>query len=224
MPSPRLNPRRTTVGYAVRRPLLSWLAAHDVAGMRILDVGCGDRPYDALFPSASEIVGFDRPGNAHADVHGEIEAIPVEDASFDVVLCLQVLEHVPDPAAAVRELRRVVKPGGRVLATTHGVYPFHPNPDDLWRWTHTGLEKLFRDNGSWTSVTATAGAGTSATVAMLVAHLVDLLCKRLHVRPLGMPFVFALNAGAEALDRAVPLLRQPIPGALAANYHVEAVV
>ena len=77
------------------------------------------------------------PGNPHADLHGSIDAIPVEDASFDVVLCLQVLEHVPDPAAAVRELRRVVRPGGRVLLSTHGVYPFHPNPDDLWRWTHT---------------------------------------------------------------------------------------
>ena len=78
------------------------------------------------------------PGNPHADLHGSIDAIPVEDASFDVVLCLQVLEHVPDPAAAVRELRRVVRPGGRVLLSTHGVYPFHPNPDDLWRWTQKG--------------------------------------------------------------------------------------
>ena len=221
--SPRMRPRRTTVGYAVRKPLLAWLAAQDVAGLRVLDVGCGDRPYDPLFASAAEIVGFDRPGNPHADVHGEIEAIPVEDASFDVVLCLQVLEHVPDPAAAVRELRRVVRPGGRVLLTTHGIYPFHPNPEDLWRWTHTGLEKLCRDNGTWTSVTATAGCGTAATVAMLVAHVVDLFFKRAPVRLLGRPLVYALNAGGEALDRAVPLLREQIPGSLAANYHVEAV-
>jgi SAM-dependent methyltransferase len=130
---------------------------------------------------------------------------------------------VPDPAAAVRELRRVVRPGGRVLASTHGIYPFHPNPDDLWRWTHTGLERLFRDNGDWSSVSVSAGAGTAATVAMLVAHLVDLLFKRAGVRPLGGPFIFALNAGGEALDRAVPMLSRPVPGSLAANYHVEAV-
>ena len=221
--SERLHPSRTSVQYAVRKPLLDWLAAQDVRALRVLDVGCGDRPYEALLAGAAEIVGFDVPGNPHADIHGSIDAIPVEGASFDVVLCLQVLEHVPDPAAAVRELRRVVKPGGRVLLSTHGVYPFHPNPDDLWRWTHDGLERLFRANGAWSSVTVRPGAGTAATVAMLVAHVIDLLAKRVRLRPLGSPFVVLLNAAGEALDRAVPLLREPVPGSLNANYHVEAV-
>jgi len=221
--NPRLHPSRVSVQYAVRRPLLTWLKAQPVAGRRLLDVGCGDRPYEPLFAGAAEVVGFDRPGNPNADIHGSIEAIPVEDASFDVVLCLQVLEHVPDPGAAVRELRRVVRSGGLVLATTHGVYPFHPNPEDLWRWTDTGLERLFEDNGDWSSLAVTPGAGTALTVAMLVAHLADLFFKRAHVRPLEAPLVFALNACGEALDRAVPLLRAPVPGSLNANFHVAAV-
>ena len=211
-----------SVQYAVRKPLLEWLRAQDVGGARVLDVGAGDRRYEPLL-HAAEVVAFDMPGNPHADLHGSIEAIPVADASFDVVLCLQVLEHVPDPAAAVRELRRVVRPGGRVLASTHGVYPFHPNPDDLWRWTHQGLERVFRTNAEWTSVTVDPGAGTAATTAMLVAHGLDLLCKRAHVRVLGTPFVAGLNALGEALDGAVPLLRQKVPGTLHANYHVTAV-
>jgi SAM-dependent methyltransferase len=213
----RLDPHRTSAQYAVRRPLVEWLRAQDVRGLRVLDVGCGDRPYRELFPDAT---GFDVPGNPHADLHGSIDAIPVGDASFDVVLCLQVLEHVPDPAAAVRELHRVVRPGGRVLLSTHGIYPFHPNPDDLWRWTHQGLERLFLTNAEWTSVTVRAGAGTASTVAMQVAHVLDLALKRAHARAVGAPLIAGLNAAGFALDRMVPPL---VPGTLHANYHVEAV-
>jgi SAM-dependent methyltransferase len=211
------------VQYAVRKPLLEWLAGQDVRRRRVIDVGCGDRRYEELLAGASEIVGFDVPGNPHADLHGSIEAIPAGDASFDVALCLQVLEHVPDPALAVRELRRVVRPGGRVLVSTHGIYPFHPNPEDLWRWTHQGLERLFHANGPWASVSVRPGAGTAATVGMLAAHVIDLLFKRARLRPLGAPFVLLLNAAGEGLDGAIPLLKEPVPGALHANYHVEAV-
>jgi SAM-dependent methyltransferase len=217
--SGRLDPSRGTVQYAVRKPLVDWLRSEQTDA-RVLDVGCGDRPYRELFPNT---IGFDVPGNPHADLHGSLESIPVDDASFDVVLCLQVLEHVPDPGAAVRELRRVVRPGGRVLASTHGVYPFHPNPDDLWRWTQQGLERLFLTNAEWTSVTVRPGAGTAATLAMINGHLIDLLAKRLHVRPLAVPFVALGNAIGEALDNAIPPLRSTVPGTLHANYHVEAV-
>lgn len=216
----RLDPPRTSVQYAVRKPLVGWLRAQDVAGKRVLDVGAGDRPYRELFPTA---VAFDLPGNADADLHGQIDALPLEDESFDVVLCLQVLEHVPDPAAAVRELRRVTAPGGRVLLSTHGIYPFHPNPDDLWRWTSQGLERLFLTSGEWASVTVRPGAGTALTLAMLNAHVLDLLFKRLHARAAAAPFVGAANALGEALDRAVPVLASTVPGTLHANYHVEAV-
>ena len=216
----RLDPSRTSVQYAVRKPLVDWLRAQDVAGQRVLDVGAGDRPYRELFPSA---VAFDLPGNPHAELHGEIDAIPVEDATFDVVLCMQVLEHVPDPAAAVRELHRVVRPGGRVLLSTHGIYPFHPNPDDLWRWTSQGLERLFLTNGEWASVTVRPGAGTALTLAMLNAHVLDLLFKRLRLRAAAAPLVAAGNALGEALDGAIPALRSTMPGTLHANYHVEAV-
>ena len=81
--------------------------------------------------SPREYVGVDVVENPAAELLGPVEALPVDDASFDVVLCTQVLEHCDDPAQAVRELRRVTAPGGRVLASTHGVQVYHPSPGRL---------------------------------------------------------------------------------------------
>jgi SAM-dependent methyltransferase len=218
------RPRLSSAQWAIRAPLERWVEEQAaLARGRVLDVGCGERPYEPLFRSA-EYVGFDVPENPRADLHGSIESIPAEDASFDVVLCLQVLEHVSDPAAAVRELHRVVRPGGRVLLSTHGVYPYHPNPQDLWRWTHAGLDRLFRDNGDWSSVAVTPGSGTTACIAMLLSHYVDLLAKGARLRLLARPLVAALNRAAAAIDARAARLRDPqVPGTLFANYHVEAV-
>jgi hypothetical protein len=57
---------------------------------------------------------------------------------------------------------------------------------------------------------------------MLVAHYIDLLFHRARVRPLGRPLVALVNRAAEALDRTTPLLREPIPGSIFANFHIEA--
>jgi SAM-dependent methyltransferase len=224
----RRRPSAASPTWVVRKPLAEWLeaqareAARAYGRYRVLDVGSGIKPYFPFFqPYADEFVGVDL--GAGADLQGTVEALPVEDASFDVVLCTQVLEHCDDPRRAVGELRRVTRQGGRVLASTHGVMVYHPAPADLWRWTHTGLDRLFRDNADWSSVTVRPASGTTACVGMLVSHFLDLLCHRAHVRPLGRPLVAAINRAAAALDAAVPVLREPIPGSIFANYHVEAI-
>ena len=132
-----------------------WLraqAARARAGdqVRILDVGCGVKPYYPFFArvrpstSASTSSRTRRPSCS-----ARSRRCRSSDASFDVVLCTQVLEHCDDPAQAVRELRRVTAPGGRVLASTHGVQVYHPSPVDYWRWTHEGLRRLFEQNAAW---------------------------------------------------------------------------
>ena len=190
---------------------------------RVLDVGCGVKPYYPWFePFVSDYIGVDIAGNPNAELEGTVEAIPVDDGSFDLVLCTQVLEHCDDPGQGVRELRRVVRDGGRVLLSTHGVQAYHPVPHDRWRWTHEGLERLFLTNASWTAVTVTPAAGTTATLALLLSIYVDLLTSRAHVAPLGRIAVRALNAIGAAIDARVPSLREPGPGTLHANYHVTA--
>jgi SAM-dependent methyltransferase len=218
------NPSYGETNYAVRAPLVRWLQAEAERGdgeRRILDVGCGIKPYEPFFRPYASYVGVDV-GNPAADLEGSVENLPVADDSFDVVLCTQVLEHTTDPARAVRELERVVAPRGRVLASTHGVQVYHPAPDDYWRWTHAGLERLFRENGDWQSVTVRPGAGTAATIAMLVGTYVDLVAQRIHARVAGKPFVYGLNVLGSAIDRTSRGLREPMPGALIANYHIVA--
>jgi SAM-dependent methyltransferase len=184
----------------------------------VLDVGCGVKPYLPFFARAAEYVGVD-PASAEADLRGSAEQIPVEDGGFDLVLCTQVLEHCERPDRAVRELRRVTAPGGRVLASTHGVQVYHPAPVDLWRWTHEGLARLFERNGDWASLEIRPSSGTAACLAALVNTYVDLATRR---NALGRALCTALNAGAAAIDRRSTRLREPGPGTLHLNYHVTA--
>ena len=222
----RRNPPRSSPTYAVRAPIAAWLRREAAAGpgsYRVLDVGCGVKPYYPFFAErASEYVGVDVVENPAADLQGAVESLPVEDGSFDLVLCIQVLEHAEDPAQAVRELRRVVAPGGRVLASTHGVQVYHPAPVDLWRWTHAGLDRLFRDNASWSALTVMPASGTTACLGMLMSIYLDLLGRRAKVPALGSALVGGINRAAAAIDRRSDDLREPRSGSLIANFHVVA--
>jgi SAM-dependent methyltransferase len=110
------------------------------AGSRVLDVGAGTCPYRMAFAHC-EYVAHDFkkyagvklggvPGYGQLDIVSDITALPVEDAVFDAVLCTEVLEHVPEPILALRELARVVRPGGEIIITAplgSGLHmlPFH---------------------------------------------------------------------------------------------------
>jgi SAM-dependent methyltransferase len=216
------------VTYVVRSALAAWVAqearraAADYGRYRVLDVGCGVKPYYPFFqPHAAEYVGVDI-DNPAADLTGSVDELPVPDGSFDVVLCTQVLEHAADPERAVRELWRAAAPGGRVLASTHGVQVYHPAPEDYWRWTHAGLERLFRRAAQWRSVEVAPAAGAASCLAAMADVYVDLLCRRARLVALGRGLVWLANTAGTALDRRFTALREPVPGSLFVNYHVVA--
>jgi SAM-dependent methyltransferase len=117
-------------------------------GGRILDYGCADVPYRHFFPPDADYVGADLAGNPFAALElNDDGTVPVEDDSFDVVLSTQVLEHVTDPGTYLSECFRVLRPGGQLLLSTHGIFVYHPDPDDYWRWTCAGLRRAVSEAG-----------------------------------------------------------------------------
>jgi SAM-dependent methyltransferase len=115
----------------------------------VLDYGCADMPYRHFFAPDVHYVSADLPGNPRAAVEispeGTLGQLP--DESFDAVLSTQVLEHVSDPRVYLSECHRLLRPGGRLLLSTHGMMFFHPDPVDYWRWTGAGLQEEIRRAG-----------------------------------------------------------------------------
>src|SRR4051812_8914731 len=115
--------RRRTWAFNIerRREWVAAQAASTPAGARVLDVGAGIGQYRSLFAHCeyhAHDFAMERDTRGRytpLDYESDITAIPVPDASYDVVLCTEVLEHVPDPVAAIREMSRVLRPGGRLL-------------------------------------------------------------------------------------------------------------
>ncbi len=99
-------------------------------------------PYRHFFPEDAQYVAADLAGNPHASLELNPDAtVPAAAGSFDAVVSTQVLEHVDDPGLYLSECLRVLRPGGRMLLSTHGVFVYHPDPDDYWRWTCAGLRR-----------------------------------------------------------------------------------
>lgn len=108
-----------------------------------LDFGAGRSPY-ARFMTRTELQYADFPTDEGfaAGLNYALEPgrpCPAPDACFDGILSTQVLEHVDDPRAYLKDALRMLKPGGQLLLTTHGIWEDHPCPLDLYRWTQQGL-------------------------------------------------------------------------------------
>jgi SAM-dependent methyltransferase len=139
------------------RPLLSWLkssrlfsfnlvnrdrwvaeqAASLPAGARVLDLGAGSCPYRALFAHCRyETQDFARLGDdqlrhggyGNIDYRCDIAHVPVADGTFDAILCTEVLEHVAEPINAVKEMARILKPGGHLMLTAPLGSGIHQEP------------------------------------------------------------------------------------------------
>jgi SAM-dependent methyltransferase len=150
----RVTPRRSERNYHCLVSILDKLqqivdSELLLPGERILDYGCGGKPYESLFRRKFQhYVGADIAGNTLASLALDAGGhVPAEEESFDCVLSSQVLEHVVSPKIYLSEAFRVLKPGGSLVLSTHGLWPYHPDPTDFWRWTIDGLQLEIRQVG-----------------------------------------------------------------------------
>jgi SAM-dependent methyltransferase len=124
---------------------------------RVLDLGCGEGGSVDLFRARDpevQWVGLDVPGSPEAATRTRTDArfetfdgisLPFVDASYQLVYCKQVLEHVRHPEPLLVEVRRVLAPGGYFAGSTSQLEPFHSL--SIWNYTPVGLAALLRDAG-----------------------------------------------------------------------------
>jgi SAM-dependent methyltransferase len=115
----------------------------------LLYVGiAGDPPggeYSNLF-NKFNIKTFDADPIWRPDIIGDITKTNFEDNSWDVIVCVQVIEHVKNIWDIPQEMRRILKPGGMAIIDTPFMYPYHAEPPsfgDYWRLTKDGMRVLF---------------------------------------------------------------------------------
>lgn len=165
----RLHPKLSHPRYSHLRELAAGMrqiaASEHLKGEILLDYGCGNMPYKPLFDRFKHYIGADLPGNPFADIDLNSDGtIPPDIREVDCVLSSQVLEHVTNPNLYLNEAFRVLRPNGTLILSTHGIWMYHPDPTDYWRWTADGLVKTIEESGF--SVLSVSSVMNMASVAL----------------------------------------------------------
>jgi SAM-dependent methyltransferase len=139
------------------------------AGSRVLDIGAGSCPYRGYFShciyQTQDFTNLSKDqltahaGYGHIDYISDILSIPIADESFDVIVCTEVLEHVPEPIQAVKEFCRILKPGGELLLTAPLGSGIHQEPFHYYGgYTPFWYQRFLAENG-FTNVEIKANGG-----------------------------------------------------------------
>jgi SAM-dependent methyltransferase len=146
---------------------------------RVLDVGCGTQPYRSLFEVESyrglEIDTPQARARKAADDYYDGGRFPYPDASFDSVLCSQVLEHSFAPEMLLGEIARVLKPGGKLVLTVPFVWDEHEQPWDYARYSSFGLRALVERSGLTVSEHRKLNDGAAVLFQLANAYLYKVL-------------------------------------------------
>jgi len=123
------------------------------ADSRVLDAGAGECRHAAAF-AGQRYFGTDngqgdrfRWDYSKLDFFSDLERLPIADDCIGIVVNINVLEHVSDPARVLGECHRVLRPGGKLLLVAPQSWLMHQAPHDYFRYTRHGLEFLLQKSG-----------------------------------------------------------------------------
>jgi len=163
-----------------------------------LDIGALRSPYKVLVMSRGFVLRtLDLATEHGADYAGTAEATGRPDASVDLLLCTQVLEHTRAPWRCLQEFYRIVRPGGQLLLTMPHIWFYHPHPGDYWRVTQEGIIALCEDAGFRVREVRVQGGSL-----MAAAQVVNFLAYGLLGRA-GALLYAAVNLSGRAADAIV---------------------
>src|SRR5215469_4925355 len=184
------------------------------AGSRVLDAGCGSGRTLEELGRYGEVFGVELdPGAAAVArdrgcgevVIGRLEELPWEDGYFDLITCLDVIEHTPDDRATLRELRRVSRPGGFLLVTVpayQGLWSMHDVANHHYRRYSRSRLREAADEAGWRVRRMTSFNGLLLGPAAVVR-----LAERRQLRQPDSDYKPELSLGPEWLNAA---LEQPL--------------
>ena len=128
------------------------------------------------------------------DIEGNLEEeLPIESQIYDHVLAINVLEHIYNHRELISETHRILKINGKATIAVPFLIPFHPSPNDYWRYTETTLERLFTESGFSDVEVKVIGTGVFGSVAMMLFNVLHFSVLRWFVKTVATGLDMILN-------------------------------
>ena len=117
---------------------------------KCIDIGCGDMPFRSLiekYVSQYDSVDIEKRVSGVKYIADIQNMSMIHSDSYDSALCIDVLEHVPNPFKAISEIHRILKKGAQLVCSVPHLSRLHEEPHDYYRYTKYGLRYLFENSG-----------------------------------------------------------------------------
>ncbi len=177
---------------------------------RLLDFGCGSKPYQSLF-NVEEYVGVDFMGEGETyskekvDVFYDGKHLPFPNQSFDSIFTSEVFEHIFNLPDILKELNRVLRPGGKILISCPFVFGEHEVPNDYARYTSFAVKHMLETAGFSILEQQKSGTHTDAIMQLRIVYWDKYILSKLNripvLRSLVRYFIYGLFNSVALLKR-----------------------